>query len=508
MRIPNLDVGPVWSKNRKTGGLMVRWFLKRNSGAKWSLLSSVLTFAAIVAAMVLSDTRPISALPVNRVLAIPAFARKYDLPCSACHTAWPELNSFGQNFRDNGFQLMNDKDSPIWQNPSYIPISIRTTPNVHFERTNHQLIDTVPGDPTSPLMEGNVTQHGFDLSGMDIWFAGTLYKNISFSVLPSSDSHANFHFENAYIRFDNLKSRWVNLKVGKFELDNMVSEKRFLFLSGNGGLYQSYHFVPPGDINDFALGANQIGAELSGHSENSYTRYSVSVLSSNSGNVNLQTNRGYDTYVALSQAFDAGKIGLERIGVYAYLGQRPTYYQTSTALPGGVAGTSTSNIPGSGIGNKPFYRVGFNGNLSVGKLELLPFFMHARDSAYLGTNTAANQPLPDGAADPVWNGGFLEAHFHLNPQFVLTQRTEIIRMAQQASSSNPSDFGNIDAYSVGYRWYPFMYSRVGLAWHNEYSITKTHGMVPLGGGGIGVPPQTPSTPVWSQSVFMGFDFAF
>ena len=28
--------------------------------------------------------------------AIPAFARKYGLPCSACHTAWPELNNFGQ----------------------------------------------------------------------------------------------------------------------------------------------------------------------------------------------------------------------------------------------------------------------------------------------------------------------------------------------------------------------------------------------------------------------------
>ncbi len=30
------------------------------------------------------------------VTAIPAFARKYGLRCSACHTAWPELNVFGQ----------------------------------------------------------------------------------------------------------------------------------------------------------------------------------------------------------------------------------------------------------------------------------------------------------------------------------------------------------------------------------------------------------------------------
>ena len=49
--------------------------------------------------------------------ALPAFARKYGLRCSACHEAWPQLNPFGQKFKDNGYQLMNDRDAPIWQNP-------------------------------------------------------------------------------------------------------------------------------------------------------------------------------------------------------------------------------------------------------------------------------------------------------------------------------------------------------------------------------------------------------
>ncbi len=81
-------------------------------------------------------------------------------------------------------------------------------------------------------------------------------------------------------------------------------------------------------------------------------------------------------------------------------------------------------------------------------------------------------------------------------------------MAQQALSSTPSDQGNINAYSVGYRWYPFMFSRGGLAWHNEFSIIKTVGAgVPLNVGGI-PQPAPPTTPVWSQSVYMGFDFAF
>ena len=51
--------------------------------------------------------------------ALPAFARKYGLRCSACHEAWPMLNYFGQKFKDNGYQLMNDRDAPIWQNNGY-----------------------------------------------------------------------------------------------------------------------------------------------------------------------------------------------------------------------------------------------------------------------------------------------------------------------------------------------------------------------------------------------------
>jgi hypothetical protein len=44
--------------------------------------------------------------------AIPAFARKYGLRCSACHESWPMLNYFGQKFKDNGYQVMNDRDAP------------------------------------------------------------------------------------------------------------------------------------------------------------------------------------------------------------------------------------------------------------------------------------------------------------------------------------------------------------------------------------------------------------
>src|SRR5438105_1525532 len=116
--------------------------------------------------------------------AIPAFARKYGLRCSACHVAWPILNDFGWRFKDNGYQLMNDRDAPIWQNPSYWPVAFRVTPHFHRESTNKVLADTNAGPNTG---EVRITQHGFDLSGLDILSGGTLEKNISFLFVPSAD---------------------------------------------------------------------------------------------------------------------------------------------------------------------------------------------------------------------------------------------------------------------------------------------------------------------------------
>ena len=92
----------------------------------------------------------ILALP-HPAYGIPAFARKYGLRCSACHEAWPKLNNFGQLFKDNGYQLMNDRDSPIWQNVSYFPISIRVTPQWHREKTNRMALDQAPGVVSSHL---------------------------------------------------------------------------------------------------------------------------------------------------------------------------------------------------------------------------------------------------------------------------------------------------------------------------------------------------------------------
>src|SRR5438132_6760580 len=80
--------------------------------------SSILAAAFALVSLILGACQPANAFP--------AFARKYGLRCSACHESWPMLNYFGQKFKDNGYQLMNDRDAPIWQNNGYWPVTFRS----------------------------------------------------------------------------------------------------------------------------------------------------------------------------------------------------------------------------------------------------------------------------------------------------------------------------------------------------------------------------------------------
>jgi len=435
--------------------------------------------------------------------ALPAFARKYGLRCSACHEAWPMLNYFGQKFKDNGYQLMNDRDAPIWQNPSYWPVTFRITPYWHRESNNKVQVDTPAGVGTG---EVQLTTHGFDLSGLDFHTGGTIDKNISFYVLPSSDPTASFHFETVMGRFDNLfGSSWLNFKLGKFELDNLVSEKRILTLTPISGVYQTYHFIPVGDGNIFGqIGDNQLGMEVMGHSPNDRTRYSVALLSSNDGNVNLAYGNSYSGYFAASQAFDVGKLGTDRVGFYAMIGEAPTGYLTN-----GGTQDPASVIPGSGRSNRPFNREGFVGLFYFGKLDFQVVTQHGWDSAWFGAgygdfpgggagaNNTPGTTLPAGFRAPSWNGYLLETHYVYSPQLIFIQRSEWERMSQQADPASPKNLGNIDMYTFGFRYMPIMTSRAGFAWHNEYSWLRQRGTSPV-----------TFSDVTSSSLMSGFDFDF
>ena len=67
----------------------------------------------------------VGAAGVGTALAVPAFARQYDVQCNVCHTRAPRLNSFGEQFHLMGFQMPSaarpgglfdavQEEGPVW----------------------------------------------------------------------------------------------------------------------------------------------------------------------------------------------------------------------------------------------------------------------------------------------------------------------------------------------------------------------------------------------------------
>lgn len=106
--------------------------------------------------------------------AIPAFARKYDVSCTSCHTKPPRLNVFGEAFHMAGFQIPMVEEGEtkkkrrigrIWSETDFLNIfSVRATGN--FVESFYK------GDPS----ETNLTLP----QEVEIYLAGTLAQNISY----------------------------------------------------------------------------------------------------------------------------------------------------------------------------------------------------------------------------------------------------------------------------------------------------------------------------------------
>lgn len=443
--------------------------------------------------------------------AIPAFASKYDLPCSVCHVpSSPKLNDFGSIFRDHGYQLGNEQDLPIFEGltKGYWPVSIRTT--VGYQAASL----SKAGDGATVGLSRNLDTGSFGFTGLDILSFGTLARNISFGVVftPGLGS-AGFGFgggdsdlEFAFVKLDDLfhSDHLLNLKVGKYELDLPASEHRSPTLNtpfviyhymagtpyttalGNPGLLATQTYINP---NDFELGENVPGVELSGVKETpggGYVRYSANAFSNSNLNVGGSGGgRTLNFYGRLTQSFGGyGVVSGQRIGVFGIYGEVPT--TPNPTCPAGGCGPI-------GGGNQPFYRVGADVSLTAfGQLNLIGAFMHANDSQKL----FASVPIP-GARDAVWDGGFVELDY--NPaqlsEWLFSYRYDLIRNSRQGDPAFASSFNNVDSHTVTARYNFQISTRVATTLHAEYNYFKTKGTGAGGGDQVG------------QTMLLAFDFA-
>jgi hypothetical protein len=74
-------------------------------------------------------------------------------------------------------------------------------------------------------------------------------------------------------------------------------------------------------------------------------------------------------------------------------------------------------------------------------------------------------------------------------------------MQQQATPGTLSSLGNINNYSIGYRYNPFMTSRAGFAYFGEFNLFHQTGTGPVNAAGN-------TTNVNTSELMFGMDFDF
>ncbi len=404
--------------------------------------------------------------------AIPAFARKYQLRCTACHEAWPVLNDFGRAFRDNGYQTMLGKDDPITTPIGYWPVAFRITPNYTWTSVNNQ--------PTDQGVKTLKTSGGFGVGAFDLLSAGTIGRNVSFLFVPTFDGE--LAIESGWIRFSNLmNSGWLNLKFGHHEVDLPRSAHRPWDMTSGGFLIYGYH--PAGSASGYSMGDNQDGIEWVGHDRGSINRIAVSLISvdGSPGSKGIFNTPGLYAHGTHTFLLNNTAVSEARLGAFLADATWPTNFLTSDGEP----------IDGTGSRLKHSRRYGVEGHVWFGPnylpLHVIGVVAHGTDSKDL---------IADATADGTWNGGFLEVGWTPTLKTTPFFRYDVIRNSKQAVPDTPKNANDQTQITLGIRHTLNFTNRAEYAVHAEYSTLRTRG------GAEGDPTVSQNT------VFFGFDFAY
>lgn len=172
------------------------------------------------------------ALLAVEVAAVPAFARKYQMSCKVCHSPFPRLKAYGDEFAANGF-VLKDKESPRY-----------------FKESGDNTLSLLREIPLALRVEGQVQFNQADAARAEI-AAPYLVKLLSGGSLGKGVAYYFYFFfsergevaglEDAFLMFNDLFGLPIDLYVGQFQVSDPLF-KRELRLSFED--YQVYRMKP------------------------------------------------------------------------------------------------------------------------------------------------------------------------------------------------------------------------------------------------------------------------
>lgn len=156
-------------------------------------------------------------LTFNQIFSIPAFARKYNMSCQTCHSPFPKLKDYGNEFANNGFVLA-DKDAPRY-----------------YIETGDQELSLIRDIPLAFRLEGYATfkhkekENKSDFNApwlLKVLSGGALTKNLAYYFYFYLDEQGEITgIEDAYLMFNNLFGSEFDLYVGQFQISDPLFKR-------------------------------------------------------------------------------------------------------------------------------------------------------------------------------------------------------------------------------------------------------------------------------------------
>jgi len=150
------------------------------------------------------------------VLAIPAFARKYNMSCKTCHSPFPTLKPYGDEFAGNGFQL-KDKDAPRY-----------------YVDTGDEELSLIRDLPLALRFEGYVT-YNVQNSELSDFTAPWILKLLSGGAITKDVAYYFYFFfsergdvagvEDAFLMFNNLFSTELDFMIGQYQVSDPLFKR-------------------------------------------------------------------------------------------------------------------------------------------------------------------------------------------------------------------------------------------------------------------------------------------
>ncbi len=161
-------------------------------------------------------------LPLNSA-AMPVFARKYTMSCAACHSAYPKLNQFGEQFSANNMKLPNWRDTTLQTGddhlalPSSAPFAIRA--QAYAQAREGKSIDPVTG-ATEQASSGFQSPYLVKLlSSAPLSEHMTYY---FYGIFAEKGGNGETVIEDAWFRHDDVFGSGIGMQLGQFQVSDLM----------------------------------------------------------------------------------------------------------------------------------------------------------------------------------------------------------------------------------------------------------------------------------------------